>query len=145
MALEWRIILLSAPLLFLAVLGIEQAVRACGVDGGSGDRAISPLMSDWYASGILKAWRGSASAIETAVMLFVLLLLRLIFDCFEEMMAHKIMARHRERTVEFLNQLCTREGETKFRVMALSFVVIVFAKLPSNLAYYGRAKVEADE
>ena len=55
------------------------------------------------------------------------------------------MYANRERTVEFLNQLCTREGETKFRVMALSFVVIVFAKLPSNLAYYGRAKVEAEE
>ena len=78
-------------------------------------------------------------------MLVVLFLLRLIFDWFEERTAHAMIARHRELTVEYVHQLCTRKGETKFRAMALVFVIIMYARVPSNLAYYGRQIAEAEK
>ena len=126
---------IMSVILFLIILAAEAVCVAMGLSarGALADVGTEIQADRLRVSGMTKGWRGDIPAKETAVVLLIVLVCRIVGTLVEEKIGSARFGPRRGHVKKFL-QLLLQDGPLRFRIMCYALTLGQIFIVPAEMA-----------
>ena len=129
-----------APVVLLMILACEQLWRSTGFSL-RGDMA--EVMVPYYReTGMIVEWRNGVSATETALVIAIVIMTRVIATVVEEKLTASMNPDHR-RVAARLIELLFKDGPPEYRALTAMMTLACLFVMPAELAFVGKELADA--